>query len=401
MEEAIEKKVWYDYGNELYLKEQSVIYEKLDNAIYVVNVDVNGNFYLVKEQLNFIFDYKIYGLEEQLINRIIKTYTKTKSGNIGILLNGLKGTGKTCTGKIICNQLKQPVIVVAKELKGCHLFINAIPQDITVFIDEYEKIFGQSPDMLTIMDGALNSEFRRVFILTTNELYVDKNLLQRPSRIRYLKKFSDLSPAIVEEIVDDVLEHKQFKSQCIKFISSLEVITVDIVKAVIQEVNLHEESPEAFQNIFNVKKLTGKFNIEVEDSDGTFIPFVKSATVNVRPMYGENNIDDWFSVNDVYLGKITNVLGRDMIEVTPVISDNDEEDSENKKEAEKPLLSAPTVFKVEDAEIFHYNYTFGNGKTNRKKKSVDNTGLSELANTLSGKSGRIEEDYEYGIEESD
>lgn len=122
--------------------------------------------------------------------------------------------------------------------------------------------------------------------------------------------FNDLSPIIVEEIIDDILEHKQFKQDCIKFISNLEVITVDIVKAVIQEVNIHCEAPENFGDVFNVKKLTGKFNIEVEDSDGNFIPFIKNATLNNRPMYAESSIGMNLGINDEYLGTITDVIDR-------------------------------------------------------------------------------------------
>ena len=63
--------------------------------------------------------------------------------------------------------------------------------------------------MLSIMDGATNSEHRRVFLLTTNSLYINDNLLQRPGRIRYLKTFKDLTPEIIEEIVDDFLIYKE------------------------------------------------------------------------------------------------------------------------------------------------------------------------------------------------
>ena len=194
------KKVWNAEGKRLYLSHPSQEFEKLDNAIYTVGIDDFGRFYLVKNSDGFTFNYKLYGLESDLINRIIKTYEAT-SGNLGVLLNGLKGTGKTVSSKVIATNLNQPIILVDSHIKGIHTFLNSISQNITIFIDEYEKVFGDSSAMLTIMDGALNSEFRRVFLLTTNELYVEKNLIQRPGRIRYLKKFEDLKPAVVEEIV--------------------------------------------------------------------------------------------------------------------------------------------------------------------------------------------------------
>ncbi|WP_295723753.1 AAA family ATPase [uncultured Leptotrichia sp.] len=60
----------------------------------------------------FVFDYKIYGLQEDFINHVIKTYNEAQTGNLGILLNGTKGTGKTVAAKMIANRLHLPVIIV-------------------------------------------------------------------------------------------------------------------------------------------------------------------------------------------------------------------------------------------------------------------------------------------------
>lgn len=379
--ETMSNKVWSCYGQDHFLSNPSIQIEKLDKGVYELNNSPMG-FYLTKVQNEFIFDYKIYGLETKLVDRTLKTFKNTGFGNLGVLLNGLKGTGKTVTSKIICNTLNLPIIVVGKHFENSHLFINSIPQDIVVFIDEYEKIFGNSSEMLTIMDGALNSEHRRVFILTTNELNVDSNLLQRPSRIRYLKKFEDLSPAIVEEIVNDVLIHKQFTSQCIKFISNLEVITVDIVKAVIQEVNLHEEEPEIFKDVFNVKKLTGKYNLEVE-IDGEFISLIKDAELNRRPRYTDRSLNDYLTVNGQYLGVINRILNWNTIELLPIPipEKDDDEDDDDEDDNNIFVLSGPTVFKIVDADVFHYNYNYdpeGFGMSNKKDRKIDFTKFKGL-----------------------
>ena len=147
------KKVWNSEGNRLFLGYPSQEFEVLENAIYNVGLDDYGRFFLVKNSDKFSFNYKLYGLETELVERVIKTYTSTSNGNLGILLNGLKGTGKTVSSKIIANRLNQPIILVDNNIKGIHKFLNSIPQNITIFIDEYEKIFGDSSVMLTIMDG--------------------------------------------------------------------------------------------------------------------------------------------------------------------------------------------------------------------------------------------------------
>ena len=376
------KKVWNAEGKRLYLSHPSQEFEKLDNAIYTVGIDDFGRFFLVKNSDGFTFNYKLYGLESDLINRIIKTYEAT-SGNLGVLLNGLKGTGKTVSSKVIATNLNQPIILVDSHIKGIHTFLNSISQNITIFIDEYEKVFGDSSAMLTIMDGALNSEFRRVFLLTTNELYVEKNLIQRPGRIRYLKKFEDLKPAIVEEIVDDVLVHTQFKKECINFISNLETITVDIVKAIINEVNIHEEGPSAFESIFNVKKLKGKYNISMKDDDGQLVELASSVGVYPRPMFTESHDDYRFEIDNQSIGIIRRVINFSTIEVEPF----------DGEKGEKLGFTEPIIVKVEDADIINYAYAYdgyGSSMVPKPKK-----GVSKFAKNIIDK---IHDDREEGDE---
>lgn len=352
MEQKNVKLVWTKIGERFYLTEPSVQSETIDIGVYKLLIDDNGQFFLRRISDNFSFDYKLYGLETKLIDRVVKTYENTEHGNIGVLLNGLKGTGKTVSAKVMCNKLKKPVIVVSDHIKGCHIFLNSIPQDITIFIDEYEKIFGDSADMLTIMDGALNSKFRRVFMLTTNKLYVDDNLLQRPSRIRYMRKFNDLTPDIVEEIVDDLLIHKQFKAECVKFISNLEVITIDVVKAVISEVNIHAEAPETFQDVFNVVKLKGKYNVLVQTENKKFIPLQDDVVINPRPKFDESNIGRWFNINDEHAGVVLEVINFNTIKIGPI-------KGEKGKRLSAVWLKKPTIIKIEHADVYHYNYMYG------------------------------------------
>lgn len=47
--------------------------------------------------------FKIYGMESKLIEHVMRTFENTTS-NLGMLFNGIKGTGKTITAKIIANR---------------------------------------------------------------------------------------------------------------------------------------------------------------------------------------------------------------------------------------------------------------------------------------------------------
>lgn len=359
------KKVWNADGNALYLGYPSEEFEKLENVIYKVGLDVFERPYLAKVADNFTFDYKLYGLESDLIKRVLKTYNATDHGNLGILLNGLKGTGKTVTSKQIANQLNQPIIIVGENKAQFPPFLNSIPQNITIFIDEYEKTFGNASNMLTIMDGASNSEYRRVFLLTTNELRVESNMIQRPGRVRYLKTFDHLKPVIIKEIIDDILIHKQFTDECVQFISSLETITVDIVKAVLNEVNIHEEAPTAFESIFNVKKLKGKYNVSIREEDGTLTEIAANIGVHPRPMFNEGTVGYELEVDGVTVGEIVRVVNYNTVEVEPY-----------ELEDGQPVgFKDNLMIKIEDADLINYAYAYdGYGSTQvsrPKKKSSD------------------------------
>lgn len=371
----MKKKIWRELDGCLFLTHEAKEFELLDNIVYVAHMTKEGKLCLTKEFENFSFDYKIYGIETNIIERIAKTYNNNVSKNLGILFNGIKGTGKTVSAKLVCNKLNQPVIIVNAPIPGLEMFLNSIPQNITIFIDEYEKIYERSNEMLTIMDGVMNSEFRRLFILTTNQLRIEDNLLQRPSRIRYLKEFTHLSPKIVEEIVDDILVYKQLKLECIQFIASLELITVDIVKAILQEVNIHNESPAKFENIFNVQKNTGKFNVFLQGKNQELTSLAKSVKIYPRPKFDEYNIGYRFEINDKNLGTITEVLNYDTLRIT-----------QYKKNKEGNYTKTPLkVFdiKIENAIVFHSNYRFDyNTQTPMHDNAMENSAEPIIVNNL-------------------
>jgi archaellum biogenesis ATPase FlaH len=243
--------------------------QKLVPGIYIPGADMQG-YYLTQYHDKYVFPYKVYGVNKSFIERVSRTFVNT-TGNLGILMNGVKGTGKSVTSELICNdfmeQFNMPVILINERMKGLIEFLAAIDQDVVVFVDEYEKVFvseegrPNSTEILTLMDGALKSEHRRLFLFTTNNKYIDDNLLERPGRIRYVKEFIDLDKATIEEIVDDLLEDKTFKEECITYISKLQKITIDIVKAVITEVNIHGQGPSSFSDIFNAKELKPTYNM--------------------------------------------------------------------------------------------------------------------------------------------
>ena len=296
------KQIWLQDGNIFSQGSATTVShpEGLPKGIYEVKLSMTG-FYLSKIAESFTFDYKLYGLNQKFIDYVLKTYENT-TGNLGVLLDGIKGTGKTVTAKELCNRLQLPVILVQSmgsdtNSKLIKYLSTSIDFDCIFFFDEYEKEFKNSSDVLSFMDGTYNSIYRKVFLLTTNELNVDPNLLGRPSRIRYKKSFNNLSEEVTREILNDILEDKTAIEKVIELTHSMNIITIDLIKAIATEINIHGiESLPDIKETFNIEfsRFTYLYReVQVRHCDLKFTPENLNNLLKIYNKYKELKKKDW------------------------------------------------------------------------------------------------------------
>mgnify|MGYP000853578355 CR=1 FL=1 len=292
------KQIWVQTGINFNRMQGPIIsYDKIPVGVYKISIG-KQEFYLEYVMDKFVFDYKIYGLQEDFINHIIKTYNESKTGNLGILLNGTKGTGKTVAAKMIANKLNIPVIIVQNmgeelNLQMMNYMSTEINFDCIFFFDEYEKTFNQDTTILSFMDGVYNSTSRKVFLLTTNNLTIDKNLIGRPSRIMYLKKFGNLETEVASKFLNDTLDNKEYTQEVLEFIELLSISTIDILKSIVKEINIH--------GIEEFRKSKSYFNVETNSYTYT----CEYASANI---YNDSNFDVTKITPKIFLSELERYL---------------------------------------------------------------------------------------------
>jgi ATPase family associated with various cellular activities (AAA) len=251
----------------------------LQPKTYLFNFDENGNCWL-EDVEDFKFPAKIYDVNDELRKYIKISYTANKK-NLGVLLTGNKGQGKSLTAKLICKELNQPTILINKQIPaGVNFvkFLNEIKQDHTLFVDEFEKLFDTHKDnnetngyhtqetFLSFMDGVLTNEHKVLFLLTTNDT-VNEFFINRPSRIKFLQEYNELPEELFNLITDDRLNNLDFKEDLEENISLVN-LNIDLLISIIDDINLFDKPFSEFKDMYNYKFEQYKYEVYRSDKGG-------------------------------------------------------------------------------------------------------------------------------------
>lgn len=244
------------------------IMDKLEVCNYQLSWDAKGNPFLEMVP-NFKLPDPLYDVEKPFREMVLKTF-KTTRKSVGVLFEGAKGQGKTVTAKQICQEAGIPVIIIGKRIPAAVDFVrylNEIRMPHAIFIDEFEKLFYQSSAsndkadgyhtqdiFLSMLDGSTSSRYPRLFITTSNSEIGDK-FVNRPSRIRYYKKYDFMPEDLYNMIIEDKLKNKQYEDDLRKNLRPTDA-TTDLLTSVIEEINIHDVPFGQFKKIFNFKPST-------------------------------------------------------------------------------------------------------------------------------------------------
>lgn len=251
----------------VYSGDQVKVSHSLPPSTYMVGFHPLKGFSL-RETKEFELPGKIYGNFNKIASRIITTF-RDRHSSTGVLLSGLKGTGKTLLAKVISSEmiaLGYPTIIVQSNFGSADFmkFMQDIDTPCVVVFDEFEKVYSTSKrdvgegdvasqdTLLTMLDGVYSS--KKLFIMTCNdEDRVTKFLFNRPGRIFYNIRFDELPESFISEYVSDTLINKNNVSDLVSHCIGTIGISFDMVQAIVEEMNRFDMTVDDAIRIMNIR----------------------------------------------------------------------------------------------------------------------------------------------------
>lgn len=201
---------------------------------------------------------KLYGDTTKNANRILATFND-RPASTGVMLNGEKGSGKTLLAKTISQLAAEqgiPTLIINQSWTGdtFNKFLQDIEQPTVILFDEFEKVYDERDQeaALTLLDGVFPS--KKLFVITCNNKWrVNEHMRNRPGRIYYLLDFVGLDPAFIREYCEENLKAKQHIDKICEIAALFDQFNFDMLKAVVEEMNRYDETPQQVMRILNTK----------------------------------------------------------------------------------------------------------------------------------------------------
>lgn len=249
-------------------------YDKIPAGTYDIHCSEMTGFYLSRRP-DMVINEKVYGVQSGKVAKVLNSF-KAFNRNLGVILSGNKGIGKSLTAKMIAIEaIKQgyPVILANRYIGGIANFIESINQEVMILFDEFDKTFksrdNENPQdtMLSLFDGT--SAGKKLFVVTCNQLNaLNDYLVNRPGRFHYHFRFDYPGADEVETYLKDKLEEKYYDQipAVVDFSGKID-LNYDCLRSIAFELNLGTPFAEAIKdlNIINMNETSYKLTVLFKD----------------------------------------------------------------------------------------------------------------------------------------
>jgi len=242
-------------GNRVVAKPSGLDYKLETNKLYYLKYDSwEGTTYLEINNGDLkLPETLIYSdSENNFVTKILSYFKRTNKQTTGVLLNGLKGSGKTVMAKLIARNSNLPIIIVSSDCPTRHVstfFSKFKDTETCVIFDEIDKNerYWNTEDLLSFLDGIRDTGKKLVLLTCNTDSKINEYILDRCSRVRYYRKFESLTKESIIEVAEKYIPKDKIEEVTDFIINRFKCISYDNVVSFLEEVK--EYNSETLENI--------------------------------------------------------------------------------------------------------------------------------------------------------
>lgn len=260
-------------GERIVNKPTGLDYDLVNGKVYNLKWDRYNGMSYFEEDGSLSLPSKVYTTKSDdiFIKRINTYFQKTSKLSTGVMLSGIKGTGKTVMAKVIAKNSNLPIIVVDEDYPTGRIndFFRKFETPVTIIFDEVDKHW-DTEDLLGWLDGVQTNAKKLVLFTCNNEDRVNDYLKDRCSRVRYIRHFeaNDNARFLREILRDKGIAEDKIKDTYTFIVNNFGLLSIDNILSFIDEKLLFPElSNEEIFNGMNISSKKSKKNIIGETPD--------------------------------------------------------------------------------------------------------------------------------------
>ena len=281
--------------------EDVATYKELPNLTYEVAFSKNSGFFLVEQPNLEVREEKVYGNHNRRLNKVFRTF-QTFERNFGIILSGVKGSGKSLFARGLAEKAMKngyPVILVKEAIPGIAGFLMSIEQEVVIIFDEFDKTFAETEDynpqveLLSMFDGLDCG--KKMFVITCNNVgNLNEFLINRPGRFHYHFVIGVPSVEEIREYLEDKLL-PQYHDSIFKVVklSLFSDVTYDSLRALVFELNNGNSFGETLEDL-NLDLGENSYDITVYFDNGSKA-HIYGTDINI---FESGKIGRWYDFSD-------------------------------------------------------------------------------------------------------
>ena len=277
-------------GNKIINKPVGFDYDLIDGKIYNLKYDRYGVGAYFEEDGTLNLPKKVYSTlnDKIFISRVNRYFNNTDKLSTGVMLSGIKGTGKTVMAKVIASNSKLPVIVVDEDFPTSQIndFFRKFTHPVAVIFDEVDKRW-DTEELLGWLDGVQTNAKKLVLFTCNNEDRVSNYLKDRCSRVRYTRHFdaNDNARFLKEILKDKGITEDKIEETYDFIVNNFRLLSIDNILSFIDEKLM-------FSDLTN-EQILKDLNISLKDGVTPASEFSDEDAIVFDEYEDEEDNNDW------------------------------------------------------------------------------------------------------------